>query len=86
MEITLDANCRQPIAEQIVTQIKKLIAEGGLKAGEQLPAVRELADRLLISRMTTAKAYNILCGEGLIENAGTAGHFAVTAKENGVDR
>ena len=61
MNIEIDAQSRLTITEQIIGQIERLIAEGELKAGDVLPAVRETADKLQISRTTTAKAYDLLC-------------------------
>ena len=66
MEIEIDTKSRQPIIEQVVGQIKRLIENGILTAGEELPAVKALADELNISRLTTGRAYDRLCSEGLL--------------------
>lgn len=77
MEIEIDAKSREPIFEQLVRQIREQIENGKLKAEEKLPAVKELADRLGISRLTTGKVYEELCKEGLIDRLGGHGSFAV---------
>ncbi|MCR5539924.1 MAG: GntR family transcriptional regulator [Ruminococcus sp.] len=79
MNIEIDAQSRLTITEQIIGQIERLIAEGELKAGDVLPAVKETADRLQISRMTTAKAYALLCKKGLAEQ--TEGRFLIRVKK-----
>ena len=66
MEIEIDTKSRQPILEQVVGQIRRLIENGRLTAGEELPAVKALADELNISRLTTGRAYDRLCSEGLL--------------------
>jgi GntR family transcriptional regulator len=43
MEILLDFRSGQPIYLQIVEQVRKLVAEGALRQGDQLPTVRQLA-------------------------------------------
>ena len=79
MDIEIDAQSRLTITEQIIGQIERLIAEGELKAGDVLPAVRETADRLQISRTTTAKAYALLCEKGLAEQSD--GRFLIRVKK-----
>ena len=66
MEIKIDTNCHQPMIEQVAGQIRALIADGSLARGEVLPAVRVLADELNISRLTTGRAYEALCREGIL--------------------
>lgn len=57
-----------PIYEQIASQIKGLILGGELKEGDPLPSMRNLAQDLRISVITTKRAYEILESEGLIES------------------
>ena len=79
MNIEIDAQSHLTITEQIISQIERLIAEGKIKAGDELPAVKDMADRLQISRMTTAKAYALLCGKGIAEQRD--GRFIVRVKK-----
>ncbi|RZA07247.1 MAG: GntR family transcriptional regulator, partial [Moraxellaceae bacterium] len=46
--------------------IRRLIAGGQLKAGDELPSVRELAIEHAINPMTISKAYSMLEVEGLL--------------------
>ena len=65
-KIHLDFRSSEPITLQIVRQIEALVRQGGLKQGDQLPTVRELATELRINFSTVARAYKILDEEGLI--------------------
>ncbi len=60
---------------QIVNQIKYLVASGRLAAGEELPAIRVLAERLVVNPNTVARAYRELEQQGIVEKRRTAGTF-----------
>ncbi len=66
MNIQLDFRSGQPIYLQIVEQIRKLVAGGELKQGDQLPTVRQLATELRVNFNTVARAYRLLDEAGLI--------------------
>ena len=55
-------NIRSNVAvyAQIENQVQFAIASGQLKAGDQLPSVRELSERLDVNPNTVAKAYRDL--------------------------
>lgn len=55
-----------PVYEQIENHVQFAIASDNLKAGDRLPAVKELADRLGINFNTVAKSYRDLEVMGLI--------------------
>ena len=55
-----------PIYAQMMEQIRKAIAAGGLGPGEQLPTVRQLAVELRINPNTVARVYRELEHQGLI--------------------
>lgn len=65
MHIILNSSSMIPIYEQLVDQIKSLIINGSLKAGDALPSVRTMAANLKISALTVKKAYDFLESEGL---------------------
>jgi GntR family transcriptional regulator len=75
MQIHISANDGVPIYLQIVNQIKYLIASGRLKAQEELPPIRVLADRLIVNPNTVARAYRELEAAGLVEKRRTAGTY-----------
>jgi GntR family transcriptional regulator len=55
-----------PIYRQVVDQVRRLIAGGQLRAGDELPSVRSVADCHAINPMTVSKAYSLLEAEGLL--------------------
>ena len=75
MQIHISANDGVPIYLQIVNQVKYLVASGRLTAGEELPPIRVLAERLLINPNTVARAYRELETAGLVEKRRTAGTY-----------
>ena len=79
MEITLSSSSMTPIYEQLTTQIKSLVIDGKLAAGEALPSVRSLAAELKISALTVKKAYDRLEEEGLIVTVHGKGSFVERA-------
>ena len=64
MKIIINNSSVQPIYEQIVDQIKRLIRNGELKRNDNLPSVRILSKELKISALTVKKAYDNLESEG----------------------
>ncbi len=75
MQIHISANDGVPIYVQIVNQVKYLVASGRLKAGDELPPIRVLAERLIINPNTVARAYRELETAGLVEKRRTAGTY-----------
>ena len=61
--------------EQIVQQIEDSILKGALKAGDQLPAERELAQRFGVSRTAVREAVKALREKGLVEAYSGRGTF-----------
>ena len=60
MQIHLSPNDGVPTYRQIVNQVKLLVASGRLAPGDELPAIRVLAEQLLINPNTVARAYREL--------------------------
>ena len=56
-----------PVYLQLIEQVKHAIDVGALRPGEQLPAIRRVAEDLVINPNTVAKAYRDLEHEGVIE-------------------
>lgn len=75
MDIIISNSNGKPIYEQISSQVRAQILSGALKAGEQLPSIRVLADGLGVSVITTKRAYSDLEGEGLVETVQGKGCF-----------
>lgn len=75
MQLRISDQDGVPIYVQLVNQIKYLVASGRLKAGEQLPPVRKLAEQLLVNPNTVARAYRELESEGLVTSRQGSGVF-----------
>ncbi|MEO3944381.1 PLP-dependent aminotransferase family protein [Gorillibacterium sp. CAU 1737] len=65
-DIVLTRHREQSLSRQLFFQIKDLILEGKLNAGELLPSSRFLAKELGISRSTVTEAYDMLQAEGFV--------------------
>ena len=63
---TIDINSSVAVYVQIENHVQFAIASGRLKAGDQLPSVRELSERLDVNPNTVAKAYRDLEVMGLL--------------------
>ena len=75
MQIIISNNADKPIYEQITSQIKAMIMNGELQAGDTIPSVRTLAKTLHVSVITVRKAYEKLQRDGFIETAVGRGSF-----------
>src|SRR5258706_1823344 len=64
-----------PLYLQLIEQVKHAIETGAMRAGEQLPSVRQMAEELLINPNTVARAYRELEHEGVIELKHGSGAF-----------
>ncbi len=82
MEIIISNNTSKPIYEQITTQIKELIINGDLQAGDSIPSMRNLARMLHVSVMTVQKAYEDLQRDGYIETTVGRGSFVTACNDN----
>ncbi len=79
MQLRLDFQEREPIYQQIVEQVKSMVASGALKPGSQLPTVREVAADLRINFNTAARAYRLLHEEGIISTQQGRGTYVLEA-------
>ncbi|EEG76413.1 GntR family transcriptional regulator [Dethiobacter alkaliphilus] len=78
----VDPHSGVPIYVQLKEQVKKAVAGGVLKPGEQLPSVRELALKLTVNPNTVAKVYQELEREGVIRVARGLGTFVAEREED----
>jgi GntR family transcriptional regulator len=76
MQLHLTPRDGLPIYRQIVNQVKYLLAAGRLAPGEELPAIRTLAEQLVINPNTVARAYLELERAGLVTKRQGSGTYA----------
>jgi len=77
--IMVDDNpCAVPLYRQIYEAVCRSILSGEFNRGMQLPATRQLAKELGVSRMTVVNAYDQLLAEGYIEGRTGAGTFVAS--------
>jgi GntR family transcriptional regulator len=67
MYITIDERDGRPLYQQVVDEIKSLIAAGELPEGSSLPPVRQVAADLGVNLNTIAYAYRELQKQGLVK-------------------
>ena len=66
MLVTVSPADPRPVFRQIADEIQRAIAVGVLKAGEPLPAVRQLAAELKVNANTVQHAYRTLEAESTV--------------------
>ena len=65
MQIHITTADGVPIYQQIVNQVKYLVASGRLSPGDEMPPIRVLAERLIVNPNTVARAYRELEAAGM---------------------
>lgn len=81
LSIALDRDGEEPIYRQLIQSIRLQIESGVLTAGMRLPASRDLARQLSISRISVVNAYAELRSEGYL--SAHAGRGTFVAKDSG---
>ena len=71
----IDPLSRQPVYEQLIEQLEKLVLTGLLPPDSQLPSVRSLSMELSINPNTIQKAYSDLDVRGIIYSVPGIGCF-----------
>jgi len=85
MPFKLNPQAGQPLYLQLMQQIRHAVETGVLRRGDQLPGIRTLAEEIVVSHNTVAKAYSELEREGLLEIRHGSGAF-IAAKRGGKSR
>lgn len=75
MAIRLNPLSGTPLYLQLVEHLKHSIETGVIRAGEQLPSVRKMAEDLLINPNTVVRAYRDLEAEAIVELRHGSGVF-----------
>lgn len=76
MLFRLDLETGVPLYQQVVEQVRRMIASGTILPGDRLPTVRELAAELVVNPNTVAHAYQMLEQAGVVETRRGQGTFA----------
>lgn len=74
----LNLQGKEPIFEQIQSQVLRFIEAGVLKEGDRLPSVRQLARDNGINPNTVARAYSQLEENGIVVNIPKKGVYVAT--------
>jgi GntR family transcriptional regulator/MocR family aminotransferase len=84
LAVSLDRDGEEPIYRQLIRHIKAQIESGTMPAGARLPASRDLAQQLSISRISVVNAYAELRAEGFLSAHAGRGTF-VAGETNGAN-
>ncbi|HXP31020.1 MAG TPA: PLP-dependent aminotransferase family protein [Stellaceae bacterium] len=79
LSLTVRPNGDQPLADQIVTGIKRQIDDRHLRPGTKLPSIRSFAEIHDVSRFTVVEAYDRLVAMGYLQSRRGAGFYTVPA-------
>ncbi|MDO4157086.1 MAG: GntR family transcriptional regulator [Oscillospiraceae bacterium] len=71
----IDSMSRKPVYEQIIEQVESFLLNDVLRAGDQIPSVRNVTMQHAINPRTVLKAYNDLDARGLIRSVPGKGYF-----------
>jgi GntR family transcriptional repressor for pyruvate dehydrogenase complex len=82
--LQFDAIAPARAVDEIAAQVREMIANGKLKPGDRLPAERDLAVRLHVSRNTLREALRALEHAGIVEmrKGATGGAFVLPGSSN----
>lgn len=75
LELRLEVSSGVPIYQQIVEQLRAIVACGDLRPGAELPSVRAVASKLSVNPMTVSKAYSLLQRDGIVVRRPGVGMF-----------
>ena len=81
LTITLQADSKTPLYEQIYESVRQDILHGRISKGEKLPSTRFQAQYLQVSRSTVELAYEQLLSEGYIYSEPYRGYFACDVQD-----
>ena len=82
----IDLKSRKTIYEQVIGNVRELIAIGAIKPDEKLPSVRELSKSLTINPNTVQKAFTELERLGYIYTVSGVGTFVMQQDKTEPDK
>lgn len=84
--ISISLTSPVPLHDQLVAELRRLLATGKLALGDELPPVRQLAGDLGINLNTVARAYRELTEAGLLASARGRGTVVIATVERPTGR
>ncbi|HKU66178.1 MAG TPA: GntR family transcriptional regulator [Candidatus Baltobacteraceae bacterium] len=84
LHLHVDPRSGFPVYLQIVDQVRRAVAIGVLKPGEQLPTVKQLASELVVNPATVSRSLRELEHLGIIQSLPGRGAFVRTDAAEGV--
>lgn len=81
MLIRVEPKSSVPVFQQIMREIKSVIARGATQSDEMLPSVRQMASQALVNPNTVAKAFRELEREGILYTRPGLGVFVAAKAE-----
>lgn len=82
MKFQCDTTSRTPIYRQLIDQVRRGVAQGGLRPGEKLPSVRQMSRELVVNPNTVARAYTELERDGTLITQRGRGVFVAEIQTN----
>src|SRR5262245_25783121 len=83
MMFRVNAQSGVPVYLQLVEQVRHAIEVGALRPGDQLPAIRKVAEDLVVNVNTVAKAYREMEHAGLVVLRQGTGAFVAESRDRG---
>ncbi|MFC1529126.1 GntR family transcriptional regulator [Gemmatimonadota bacterium] len=80
MHMHIETGSEIPIYQQISHSVRRSIAIGSIRKGEQIPSVREVAGQLNVNPNTVLRAYRVLEEEGIIVMKTGVGTYLVNSR------
>jgi GntR family transcriptional regulator len=84
--IVINLTSPVPLHDQLVAELRRIIAAGKLKLGDELPPVRQLAADLGINQNTVARAYRELTDAGLLSSSRGRGTVLISTTQTPTGR
>jgi GntR family transcriptional regulator len=79
--LSVDRGAEVPLGTQLAWRLRQLVDEGGLRPGDRLPSVRELAIEAGVNVNTARSVYGRLENEGLVSSEQGRGTFVAGAEK-----
>ena len=80
-QLNITTGAGTPIYRQIVDQVRLAVVTGDLPAGQAMPSVRSVAERLVVNVNTVVKAYGELVRDGVLESHHGKGFFVAQKRQ-----